>query len=262
MPASKISTLSSKIALILQYDGSAFHGWQKQDCQRTVQQVLELALAKVANHDIHTFVAGRTDAGVHATAQVVHFETTTQRDLKAWVLGTNSYLPADIRVRSAKIASPEFHARFSALARRYCYRISNDPIKPALFRQYVAWEYRKLDATKMHTAAQYLLGEQDFASFRGAHCQSQSTFRRVDWVNVSSSGSEITIEIQANAFLQHMVRNIAGVLMAIGFGEKPIDWIKEVLAARDRRAAARTAPPNGLYLVEVIYSNDDLLIRS
>ena len=243
------------IALILEYDGSEFFGWQRQGYQRTVQIELEAALSRVANHPIEVYCAGRTDKGVHASHQVVHFLTNTERKLSAWVLGTNTFLPADVKILNAYVVPPDFHARFSALARRYVYRILNRPIRPAIARQTLTWEHRPLDAIKMHHAAQILIGEQDFSSFRSSQCQSRTPMRRVDFVTVSRVGEMLTVDIQANAFLHHMVRNIVGCLIMVGSGEKEIGWLKTVLDAKDRTKAAPTAPPNGLTLVEVIYPN-------
>jgi tRNA pseudouridine38-40 synthase len=242
-----------KIVLCLEYDGSQFHGWQRQSNLRTVQFVLEEALAKVANEPITVFCAGRTDAGVHATHQVIHFETQTQRPLSAWVLGTNTFLPADVRVFSAKEVSEDFHARFSALSRCYQYHIINQPIKPALARNYLSWEYRPLNIEWMNQAAEYFLGEQDFSSFRSAECQSNSPYRRIDHLFITREENKVIIDIQANAFLHHMVRNIAGVLIDIGAGIKPPQWAAEVIAARDRRKASVTASASGLFLVDVHY---------
>lgn len=242
-----------KIALGIEYNGAAFCGWQKQMGLSTLQGKLEEALTKVAAHPVEVFCAGRTDAGVHATGQVVHFVAPTPRELKAWVLGTNSYLPNTMRVTWAHEVDEEFHARFSAHARRYVYVIYNQPIRPALYRHLITWEFRPLDATRMHIAAQHLLGELDFTSFRSTACQSLTPFRFVEYIKVSRVGDLVLIDIKANAFLHHMVRNIAGVLMEVGFGVREPDWVQEVLIKRDRSVAARTAFPDGLYLVAVDY---------
>lgn len=250
-----------KIALILEYDGSQFHGWQKQGTLRTVQLCLEQALTKVAAQPITTICAGRTDAGVHAFNQVVHFETEVIRPEKAWCHGTNTFLPADIRIHEAKKISLNFHARFSAKARRYQYVIINQGIRPAIFRSYVCWEARPLDIAPMNEAAHDLLGELDFSSFRAAECQARTPFRRIDHLLVSRHANYVVIDIKANAFLHHMVRNIAGVLLAIGTGERSPQWTKAVLAAKDRCAAGVTSPAGGLYLVEVDYPEQYEIVK-
>lgn len=246
-----------KIALGIEYDGAHFHGWQKQSTKlRTVQQTLELALSKLANHPIQTICAGRTDAGVHAQGQVVHFETDAERSQDSWILGSNTWLPTDLRVTWAQPVSPEFNARFNATARRYNYVIYNTKTHPALFRNYVTWESFPLDADKMQQAAKYLLGEHDFSAFRARDCQSRSTQRNVQELTVTRQNELIIISIKANAFLHHMVRNIAGVLMAIGAGKKSVEWAQEVLASKNRQAAGVTAKPNGLSLMEVEYPEE------
>ena len=242
-----------RIALMVEYDGSQYHGWQAQEGLRTVQQVLEQALSRVADHDISVVCAGRTDTGVHATNQIVHFDCNIERTIRAWVHGANSYLPKDVCVKWGREMPDEFHARYSALSRRYCYVIYNSPIRPALLRCNVTWQYRPLDQRLMHEAGQFLLGEQDFTSFRSVECQSKTPMRHVQSVNVKRRGDFVIIDITANAFLHHMVRNIAGVLIAFGSARKPVAWVEEVLLAKDRRLGAETAPPYGLYLVGVTY---------
>jgi tRNA pseudouridine38-40 synthase len=243
----------SRIALGIEYDGSQYHGWQKQKSLHTVQQQVELALNKVAAHPIEIYCAGRTDTGVHATSQVVHFDTEAQRTDYAWMMGANSHLPKDISVRWAQHVSDDFHARHSAVGRRYLYLIANQMVRPALYRSSVAWQYRPLDHEKMHQAGQYLLGEHDFTSFRAMECQARSPMRCVNELTVQRRGDLIALEISANAFLHHMVRNIAGALMAIGCNQRPTDWVAEVLQARDRQLGAATAPPYGLYFIQVLY---------
>ncbi|MGE3919605.1 MAG: tRNA pseudouridine(38-40) synthase TruA [Gammaproteobacteria bacterium] len=245
--------INQKIALVCEYDGSQFHGWQKQDNLRTVQGHIEQALSCIAEMSITTHCAGRTDAGVHAKQQVIHFETPVERPLKAWIHGTNTHLPCDIRILFAKLMPDDFHARFSAIARRYQYVILNRPIAPAIQTHYLTWEYRPLNIDFMNKAAHYLLGEHDFSSFRAAECQSKSPYRHIDHLKIIRNGEQVIIDIKANAFLHHMVRNIAGMLISIGAGAKPIDWAKEVLLAKDRRAADVTAPPKGLFLTNVYY---------
>jgi len=244
-----------RIALGVEYDGSDFRGWQIQEQDiRTAQRCLEAALAKVADHPIEVICAGRTDAGVHGIGQVVHFDTQAERSPRSWVLGSNSNLPADIGVIWAKPVPETFHARFSALARRYRYVILNRPYRSALWRQRAAWCYKPLTAEWMAAAAAQLVGEHDFTSFRAAGCQARSPVRTVYALTVARQGDCIVLEIEANAFLHHMVRNIAGVLMAIGGGERPVRWAREVLKIRDRSLGGVTASPEGLYLLQVRYA--------
>ncbi|MFY7697217.1 MAG: tRNA pseudouridine(38-40) synthase TruA [Legionella sp.] len=245
-----------RIALLVEYDGSEYHGWQAQAGLRTVQQGLEQALSRVADQDISVVCAGRTDTGVHATNQIIHFDCDNQRTIRSWIHGANSFLPKDICVRWGKEVSDHFHARYSALSRRYRYIISNTSIRPALLRSNVTWQYRQLDHRSMHQASQSLLGEQDFTSFRSVECQSKTPMRHVHRLDVSRNGDLVIIDITANAFLHHMVRNIAGVLISVGSGKRPVSWVEEVLQARDRRLGAETAPPYGLYLVEVLYPEE------
>ena len=242
-----------KIALGIEYDGSKYYGWQRQNEVRSVQEKLEKALSQVANEPITVFCAGRTDAGVHGTGQVVHFETTAQRKDAAWTLGVNANLPGDIAVRWVKAVPDDFHARFSATARRYRYIIYNHRLRPAVLSKGVTHFYEPLDAERMHRAAQCLLGENDFTSFRAVQCQAKSPVKTVHHLEVIEHGRFIVIDVRANAFLHHMVRNFAGVLMTIGAGEREPGWVAEVLAARDRRAGGVTAHPYGLYLVQVEY---------
>lgn len=242
-----------RIALGVEYDGSQYHGWQSQTGLHTVQQVLETALTHVADTNIDVVCAGRTDTGVHATNQVIHFDCDKERTIRAWIHGANSFLPKDVCVKWGREMPPDFHARYSATARRYRYVIYNGPIRPSLYRSNVTWQYRQLDHRHMHDAGQLLLGEQDFTSFRSVECQSNTPMRHVQKLQVSRSGDLVILDITANAFLHHMVRNIAGVLIAVGSGKKTVPWVKEVLDARDRRLGAETAPPYGLYLVGVTY---------
>jgi tRNA pseudouridine38-40 synthase len=249
-----------RIALGLEYDGSHFHGWQRQPGCQTVQARLEQALSKVANHSenapVEVYCAGRTDTGVHALKQIVHFDTTTEREMKNWVFGTNHSLSRHITVLWAKQVTEDFHARFSARARRYQYVIFNHRLRPALMRQYVTWHYQPLDISLMQQAANLLVGEHDFTSFRAMSCQSQTPYRNVHFINVKRQGDYVLIDIQANAFLHHMVRNIAGVLIAIGNGKKLPAWAQEVLLAKNRSAGGITAPPYGLYFADVDYPSE------
>jgi len=242
-----------KIVLGLEYRGIRFYGWQRQEGMRTVQMVVEDALSKVADHGVEVVCAGRTDTGVHAVKQVIHFITDTSRKLSAWVLGCNSNLPEDVSVLWAREADDEFHARFSALSRTYRYYILNRTSKPAVNTGLVSWECRKLDIERMRTAAEYLKGEHNFNSFRAVACQAKNPVRTIHSLEISQTDNIIVLHITANAFLQHMVRNIAGVLMAIGYGKKEPGWAREVLLAQDRTAGGVTATPAGLYLYDVTY---------
>ena len=243
-----------RIALGIEYDGSGFNGWQAQQTGvRTVQSAVEQALSSVAAHPVSVVCAGRTDAGVHATGQVVHFDSDTLRSPRAWTLGTNTLLPPDVSVRWAQPVAEPFHARFSATARQYRYVILNQPTRPALLRNRACWQMRPLDVACMNAAAAYLIGEHDFTAYRAQQCQSKSPVRVMRHLSVTRHGAYLTIDVRANAFLHHMVRNIAGVLMTIGQGEREPDWARAVLEGRDRRLGGVTAPPQGLYLVAVEY---------
>ncbi|MDR7345470.1 MAG: tRNA pseudouridine(38-40) synthase TruA [Pantoea sp.] len=242
-----------KLALGIEYDGSRYYGWQRQQEVRSVQARLEQALSQVANHNVTVFCAGRTDAGVHGTGQVVHFETTAQRKDAAWTLGVNANLPDDIAVRWVKAVPEAFHARFSATARRYRYVIYNHRLRPAILHGGVTHFHFPLDVEKMHRAGQCLLGENDFTSFRAVQCQSRTPWRNVMHLNVSRHGGYVVVDIKANAFVHHMVRNIVGSLLEIGCGNQPEGWMAELLAAKDRKLAAATAKAEGLYLVAVDY---------
>ncbi|GLS82600.1 tRNA pseudouridine(38-40) synthase TruA [Paraferrimonas haliotis] len=242
-----------RIALGIEYNGANYFGWQRQREVDSVQQRLELALSTIANHDIEVICAGRTDSGVHATGQVVHFDTHANRPLKAWSMGVNAHLPDDIAVRWCIEVDQDFHARFSATARRYRYVILNHKLRPAILKNGVTHHHQPLDEKAMHQAAQALLGEQDFSSFRAVQCQSKTPFRNVHRVQVKRFGDYLVVEIEANAFLHHMVRNIVGSLLLIGQGDKPQNWIAQLLELKDRTQAAATAKANGLYLVDVTY---------
>jgi len=242
-----------RIALGVEYDGSGFYGWQTQDGIATVQPTLEAALAYVAAHPIQVHCAGRTDSGVHACGQVVHFDATAVRTARSWVLGANANLPRSVSVLWAHAVEPIFHARFSATARIYRYVILNRATRSGLWANKVSWDCRSLDTDAMAIAAHALVGEHDFSSFRAAGCQARHPVRRVVRLDVSRHGDMIFIDVEANAFLHHMVRNIAGVLLQIGYGERPVDWSDQVLAARDRKQGGVTAPADGLYFVGVRY---------
>lgn len=242
-----------RYALGLEYDGSHYHGWQQQTDLANVQTHLQHALTKIAEQPITVHCAGRTDTGVHALGQVVHFDTDAVREERAWIWGTNSHLPKDIRVVWVKLVSDDFHARFSAIARRYRYVIYNHPICPVLGRQWLTWCYLPLNIERMQAAAEYLLGTHDFSAFRASECQAHSPVRTVEFLKLVKQGKLIVLDIKANAFLHHMVRNIAGVLMAIGVGKRPPAWAEEVLASRNRAQGGMTAPASGLSLLQVYY---------
>jgi tRNA pseudouridine38-40 synthase len=251
-----------RIALGIEYDGTNFHGWQQQANLRTVQNDLQIALSQVADQPVDIICAGRTDAGVHAYGQIVHFDIDVDRPLRAWVLGCNSILTSDIVVKWSKVVNDNFHARFSALNRTYRYVIINTAIAPAIMRYYQTWHPKILDEKKMFDAAQYLLGEHDFSSFRGADCQAKTPMRNVQKIDIKRQDNLIIIDISANAFLHHMVRNIVGVLLAIGEGRQQPVWAKEVLQACDRSAGDITAKPFGLYLMHVEYPKEYDIIGS
>ncbi len=243
-----------RIALGIEYDGSDFAGWQLQDGEvRTVQGCVEQALSKVADHPVRVICAGRTDAGVHATAQVVHFDTGAERAMRSWVYGANANLPKSVSVQWARVVDDDFHARFSAVRRRYRYVILNREVRPTFLAWRVAWEYRPLDEALMRQAAGHLLGEQDFSAYRTLACQAKSPVRTLYELAVSRDRDLVFLDLEANAFLHHMVRNIAGVLLDIGAGKHPPVWAREVLETRDRTLGGITAPPHGLYLAGVTY---------
>jgi tRNA pseudouridine38-40 synthase len=242
-----------RLALGLEYLGSPYCGWQRQAHVATIQSVLEAAVARVANAPVAVVAAGRTDAGVHALGQVVHFDAGARRSDRSWVLGINSNLPPDISVTWVREVHEEFHARYSAQARTYHYLILNRPVRSALYHQRAWWVHGDLDLAAMRCAAGYLHGEHDFSAFRAAQCQSPTPMRNLQHLELVRSGSLIVIECRANAFLHHMVRNIVGSLLMVGRGERPPEWVAEVLQKRDRRGAGMTAAAQGLYLTRVDY---------
>ena len=242
-----------RLAAGVEYEGTRYSGWQRQAGALTVQQEIERALTQVAGHLVDVVSAGRTDAGVHALGQVCHFDVHVQRPLHGWLLGANTLLPNDIALQWVQPVEADFHARFSARARRYRYVICQSRVRPALQRSQACWYRYPLDVERMQLASEALLGEHDFSSFRAAGCQSRTPFRFVHSILVSRQDHWVFIDIQANAFLHHMVRNIAGVLMEIGGQRQPVSWAGEVLAARDRRQAAVTAPAQGLYFIAAEY---------
>lgn len=235
-----------RYALGIEYDGSGFLGWQRLSHGASVQGAVEEALASIVQHGVDAVCAGRTDAGVHATQQVVHFDTEVERPLRAFVEGSNTRLPPSVRVLWAKPVADAFHARHSARARRYRYRLLNRRVRPALMREHLSWEPRSLDAAAMHRAAQALIGENDFSAFRTAQCQARHPMRDLQYIEVKREGEQVVVEVQANAFLHHMVRNIVGSLMVVGRAEQPERWIADLLAGRNRAAAGPTAPAAGL----------------
>ena len=246
-----------RVALGIEYDGSQFRGWQRQKHDsETVQERLEGALSFVADHDVSVICAGRTDTGVHGVGQVVHFDTSAVRDERAWVFGGNAKLPDTISIKWARPMSEAFHARFSATARAYRYAIYNHPVRPALGMAHLTWNYRPLNLDAMREASRCLLGEHDFSSFRAVGCQSKSPRREIMSLELYRRDRLILMDIKANAFLQHMVRNIAGTLMAVGAGKMPVSWVEQVLEYRDRTRGGVTAPPFGLYFMSVDYPNE------
>jgi tRNA pseudouridine38-40 synthase len=246
-----------RIAMGVEYDGAAFHGWQLQDGDvRTVQGCVQQAVSKVADHPLILHCAGRTDAGVHAEEQVIHFDTGARRPMRSWILGGNVNLPHDVSINWACPVGDDFHARFSAIGRHYRYRILNRPTRSGLWRDRAVWAHRPLDADRMQEAALALVGTHDFTSYRALACQAKSPVRTIHYLRVRREGERIDIEVGANAFLHHMVRNIAGVLLAVGSGERPVDWAREILELRDRTKGGVTAPPQGLYLTRVDYPPD------
>jgi tRNA pseudouridine38-40 synthase len=242
-----------RYAIGIEYDGSGFLGWQIQRQEPTVQGVLEAALARVANHSARITCCGRTDTGVHALGQVAHFDSDAERSERSWILGLNTHLPDGVSVLWIRTVDSDFHARFSAFARSYRYRILNRWIRPALDHHRASWCRVPLDADKMHAAAQHLRGEHDYTSFRARACQARHAVREIQEISVRRDADTVTLDVTANGFLYHMVRNIAGSLIRVGSGEAPVHWIRDVLEKQDRTAAAPTAPPDGLYFIGARY---------
>ncbi|MDH3586232.1 MAG: tRNA pseudouridine(38-40) synthase TruA [Gammaproteobacteria bacterium] len=242
-----------RIAIGIEYDGTSYSGWQRQRNGLGVQERLEQALGEVADEPVAVTCAGRTDAGVHASGQVAHFDTAAERSERGWLLGANTHLPDDICVTWVKPVGDDFHARFSATARRYRYRILSRLVRSALYRHRAWWLYQDLDHRRMHDAAQALLGKHDFSAFRAAGCQASNAVREVTDIRVARHGDWIVLDVMADAFLQHMVRNITGTLVAIGSGEEEVAWAARVLDGRDRTRAGVAAPPHGLTLVQIFY---------
>ena len=242
-----------RIAIGIEYDGGNYVGWQRQKSGTGVQERLEKAIAVVANESVETVCAGRTDAGVHATGQVAHFDTQATRSERGWVLGINSNLPDDISVTFAREVGDDFHARFSAVSRTYHYLVLNRLVRSSLQRNRAWWVHERLDDALMREAAMHLVGEHDFSTFRAAGCQAATPVRTIKALEVTRFDDWIMIAVTANAFLQHMVRNLTGTLVAIGRGDEQPGWARQVLESRDRKAAGIAAPPHGLFLVEVAY---------
>lgn len=256
LPAFLFSGKHMRYALGIEYDGSDFHGWQRLTDTPSIQAEIESALSFVAAHPVEVICAGRTDSGVHGRCQVVHFDSDAERSLHGWTMGANSRLPRSIAVRWMQPVVAEFHARFSARARRYRYRILNRQVRPALDARYVAWERLPLDQDAMHGAAQMLVGAHDFSAFRSSQCEAGHARRDIHSIAVVRHGEEIHVEIQANAFLHHMVRNIVGSLLVIGRGQKPQEWMRELLEGRDRAMAGPTAAAAGLMFIGPLYPKE------
>ncbi|MCP4078287.1 MAG: tRNA pseudouridine(38-40) synthase TruA [Gammaproteobacteria bacterium] len=245
-----------KLVSGIEYDGSSYCGWQRQSHSPSVQAEVEQALSYVANEPVELVCAGRTDTAVHACEQIVHFETAVERSDRSWLLGANCRLPKNIRILWIHPVAPAFHARFSAIARSYRYIIQNSAVPGAIFHDKVCWEHRLLNDSLMHEAAQQLVGEHDFSAFRASGCQAKSPVRTIEYLNIQRNGEFIYLDIKANAFLHHMVRNIAGSLMSIGTGNNDLKWLQQVLQGKDRRQAAKTAAAAGLYFVQAFYSDE------
>lgn len=245
-----------RIALSVEYDGSRFHGWQYQPRQRTVQGVVQEAVSRIANTPVDVFAAGRTDTGVHALNQVVHFDTDVFRAEHNWLMGLNSNLPDDVCVKWIKNVPDSFHARFSAVKRRYRYLILNRDSRSALHHKRMWWYYKSLDENNMQLAANMLLGQHDFSAFRAQECQAKSPIKTLDKILVTRRDDCIAVDVEARSFLHHMVRNLLGVLVPVGEGKRPVNWVAEVLQSRDRNLAGVTAPAHGLYLTQVVYPQE------
>jgi len=242
-----------RIALGLEYDGNPFHGWQSQADGSGVQDALERALAAIAGQPVAAIAAGRTDAGVHATLQVAHFDSEVARPEAAWVRGVNASLPEAIAVRWSLAVPNEFHARFSATGRHYTYLLLDRPVRPALLRTRVGWYHRPLAVDAMRRASDALLGRHDFSAFRAAECQAKSALKTLDRIDIARKDEMIRFDLHADAFLQHMVRNIVGALVYVGSGRQPASWVRELLVGRDRTRGAPTFSAAGLYLTGVDY---------
>jgi tRNA pseudouridine38-40 synthase len=251
-----------RLAIGVEFDGRAYRGWQtQQPGVASVQETLEKAIGRVAAHAVTVIAAGRTDAGVHASGMVAHFDSDAARNERSWLLGVNANLPDDIALRWIVPVGDEFHARFKAVARRYRYVIFNHPLRSSLLAGRATWHYHDLDLGRMQEAARHLVGEHDFTSFRAIGCQAKKAVRNVHFLTLTQTGPLIVLDIQADGFLHHMVRNIAGVLMAVGQGKADPEWAREVLEARDRSLGGVTAPADGLYFVDALYPEQFVLPR-
>jgi tRNA pseudouridine38-40 synthase len=244
-----------RLALGVSYAGQDYEGWQSQASGRTVQDRLQAALQAFTQQPVSTICAGRTDAGVHGLMQVVHFDTSIDRPPNAWVRGTNAHLPGDIAVHWAQPVPDAFHARGSAIARRYAYVLLQSPVRPSVERGRVGWAFRPLDEAAMQAAAQLLIGTHDFSSFRASQCQAKTPVKTLRRIDIARRGAYFRFEFEADAFLHHMIRNLMGCLLVIGRGERPVHWIEEVLQARNRKAAAPTFSPDGLYFLGPRYED-------
>jgi len=242
------------VAAVVEYDGTDFAGWQSQSHAPSIQDAVQQALGFVAGHPVEVACAGRTDSGVHALAQVVHFDTSAVRAPRAWVLGANTRLPASVALQWAGDVAPDFHARHSALRREYRYCIVNRSARPALQRLRATWIHRSIDVDAMQRAADVLLGEHDYSAFRAAECQSKTPVRRIDSLRLTRSGDYVWADIVANAYLHHMVRNIVGTLLEVQVAQDPAAAMRAILESRDRRQAGMTVPPQGLYLWHITYA--------
>ncbi len=256
-PGMEVPEGMSRIALGVEYNGAGFNGFQKQaSTDNTVQEFLERGLSKVANESVGLVCAGRTDAGVHASEQVVHFDTLANRPEKAWVQGVNTQLPDDIRVRWACPVGWHFHARFSALSRTYRYVLAQGDVRSTCLHKNVTWARHSLDLERMSEAANHFVGEHDFSSFRSSQCQARNPVRNIEYMTVSKRGAFVVVEVKANAFLHHMVRNIVGVLLDVARGAQTPEWPKALIEARDRTQSSPTARPWGLYFVQAEYPDE------
>ena len=247
------ATVLQRWALGVEYRGSAYCGWQRQAEQPSVQEALETALSAIATQRINVIAAGRTDTGVHASLQVVHFETSANREASAWARGGNQFLPDDISIRWAMPVDAEFHSRFSARSRRYVYLLASQPHRPGLHSRHVGWTHWPIEMSRVEAALPALWGTHDFTSFRAAECQAKSPIKTMHSATVSAHGNLLRFEFHADAFLHHMIRNIMGALVYIGNGRQPADWLKTLIAQKDRKLAAPTFPPDGLYLAGIEY---------
>ena len=248
-----------KIALGIEYAGYNYYGWQKQSISPTIQETVESALSDIANEIVNVYCAGRTDTGVHAIQQVIHFETLSAREPHSWILGANSKLPKDISVIWALNVDDNFHARYAAENRTYQYLILNRRSRPAILNRLVTWECQQLDFKKMVEASKCLIGQHDFTSFRAVSCQAKSPIRTVHKLEINKIEDYFVITISANGFLHHMVRNIAGALIAVGIGKEKVNWVADTLDAKNRTEAGVTATPDGLYLVNITYPKHYLI---